>query len=208
MRHTFTLLLCMAMLAHCVGAWNTVAEMENEVCMALTNDAILLSATFTNNLHAAANSPFEEMRSEAHLLLAINAYQNFLNTMDEGWLHHEMLNTSNAVVAIGSHTDKWQYWMARFLHAGAFASLNDYMSSYATATNALNGLTASSYTNALSTVETCIMRKFEMTGIDISAAFKVFAGMSAAELGLGESATNYANQVPVPYRNTILEFIK
>ena len=47
-----------------------------------------------------------------------------------------------------------------------------------------------------------------MPNIDVREAMKVMAGMSAAVTGNGSVATNYANQVPGPYKNTILEFVK
>ena len=203
-----TLFLAMTVTANCVGAWNSIMEMENDICVALTNDNILLSTPFTNQLHLATGSPSEEMKSEAHMLLAINAYQNFLITVDQSWLCRELSHASNAVAAIGTHADKWQYWMARFLHASAFISTNDYVASYAILTNALDGMAAYPHTNLASLVEGRIMDKFEMPGANMSMAFKVFAGMSAAELGMGGVATNYANQVPLPYRNTILEFVR
>ena len=197
-----------SMAAYCACAWNSIAEMETDICVALTNDSYLLSAPFTNQLNEALGAASVEMRCEAHMLLAINAYHNFLKTIDESWLQRERINASNAVVDIGLHADKWQYWSARFIYAGAFASIDDYMASYSIITNVLKELSIHPYTNNTASVESRIIEKFEMSDIDITTAFKVLAGMSAAELGLEGTATNYANQVPVPYRNMIFDFIK
>ena len=53
-----------------------------------------------------------------------------------------------------------------------------------------------------------ILDKYDMTGGGVSEAMKIMAGMSAACLGMGNVASNYANQVSAPHRNTIFEFIK
>jgi len=192
----------------CVVAWDTICEMESDVCVALTNDDFLVSAAFTNQLNSATNASSVEMKSEAHLLLSINAYQNFLNTADDGWLCREMLNASNAVDSIGAHSNKWQYWMARFMYASAQISEQRFSDSYSTLTNALEEILRVGYTNANSDVERAMLRKYEMSDLNITDAMKVFAGMTAAELGMGNVATNYANQVATPYHNMILEFIR
>lgn len=192
----------------CVFAWGTIGEMELDVCKALTNDNFLVSAAFTNQLNSATNVISVEMKSEAYLLLSINAYQNFLNTADDGWLCCEMFSASNAVDSIGIHSNKWQYWMARFTYASAQISEQRFFDSFSTLTNALDEILKVGYTNANSDVERAMLRKYEMPDLNIADAMKVFAGMTASELGMGNVATNYANQLPVLYRNKILEFIR
>ena len=190
-------------------AGDSVVEMETDICKALTNNTYLLSSTFTNQLSAALNSSSVEMRSEAYMLLSINAYQNFLRTADDSWLQIEMSNASNAVVAIGIHSNKWQYWTSRFLYASAYCSVPNYERSFAVATNSLHELSCSAYnTNDVNAVERAILDKSELLNVGITDAMRIFAGMSAAELGMGGVATNYANQVPAPYRNVMLQFVK
>ena len=201
-------ILAAFLVVKCVVAWDTICEMESDVCVALTNDDFLVSAAFTNQLNSATNAVSVEMKSEAHLLLSINAYQNFLNTADDGWLCREMLNASNAVDSISAHSNKWQYWMARFTYASAQISEQRFFDSYSTLTNALEEILRVGYTNANSDVERAMLRKYEMPDLNITDAMKVFAGMTAAELGMGNVATNYANQVAAPYHNMILEFIR
>ena len=113
--HFFVTLLAVK----CLWAWNSIDEMESDVCIALSNRNYLVSEIFTSNLNSATNSSSIEMKTEAHIILSISAYQNFLNTADDGWLWHEMQNASNAVASIGIHTNKWQYWMAKFTCASA-----------------------------------------------------------------------------------------
>ena len=205
----FMTVLVVSVVTVCARAWNSVAEMDVDACRALTNESYLLSSTFTNQLATALNSSSEEMRSEAYMLLSIHAYQNFLNTANDSWLQIEMSNASNAVLAIGMNSNKWQYWTSRFLYAGAYCSVPNYEGSFALMTNSLHELSLSAFdTNNVNAVERAILNKSEMLNVGITDAMRIFAGMSAAELGMGGVATNYANQVPVPYRNVILQFVK
>ncbi len=191
-----------------IWAWNSISEMESDICIALTNDEYFLSATFTNKLNSATNSASSEMKTEAYLLLSINAYQNFLNTADDIWLCQELSTASNAVISSGNHVDKWQYWMAKFTYASALVSQQHFADSYSSLVAALAEITETGYTNGVSIVETGLLRKYEMPNLQIVDALKVFAGMTAAELGMGNVATNYANQVPMPYRNKIMNFVR
>ncbi len=48
----------------------------------------------------------------------------------------------------------------------------------------------------------------ELSNFNTISAMKVFAGLSAAQLGMGCVATNFANQVPADYKVKMLEFMK
>ena len=194
--------------ANCVCAWNSASEMEREFCVALTNSDHLLSAAFTNQLFASTNLMSAEERCEVFMLSAIHAAQCFEETVDECWTQEEMRHASNAVVAIGLQTNKWQYWMSRFVYAGACASRSDYDGCFRVMTNSLNEIVSSGFTNDVSSVGRLLLRKYEMYDIGVREAMKVMAGMSAAVTGNGNAATNYANQVPFSYKNTILRFVK
>ena len=204
----YVLILILFTMSNHAFAWDTLAEMDVDVCVALTNNAFLMSASFTNKLNMACNSGSDELRSEAYMLLSIHAYENFLNTADSNWLRPEMFNASNSVEAIGMHTNKWQFWMSRFLLAGACCSAPNYERAYALTTNSIHLLVSSGYTNRASMVEHAILRKYEMDGLEVADAMRVMAGMSAAELGMGDMATNFANQVSTPYRNIIFDFVR
>ena len=202
MRHVLILML-FTMANHAL-AWNSLAEMDVDVCRALTNNVFLMSESFTNQLNAACNSGSDE----AYMILSIHAYENFLHTADSDWLRLEMFNASNSVEAIGMHANKWQFWMSRFLLAGACCSVPNYERAYAITTNSIHLLVSSGFTNHASMVEHAILRKYEMDGLDVADAMRVMAGMSAAELGMGDVATNFANQVSTPYRNIIFDFVR
>lgn len=202
------LVLMLFAMANHAFAWDTIAGMDVDVCRALTNNAFLMSASFTNQLSVACNSGSDEMKSEAYMLLSIHAYENFLHTADSGWLRTEMFNASNSVEVIGVHTNKWQFWMSRFLLAGACCSVSNYERAFAVATNSIHLLVVSGYTNQTAMVECAILKKFEMDGLGVADAMRVMAGMSAAELGIGDVATNFANQVSTPYRNIIFDFAR
>ena len=174
--------------------------------MALTNGDYLLSAAFSNQLSSATNLTSAESRSEVFMLSAIHAAQNFEVTDDERWIQEEMKMASNAVVVIGMQANKWQYWMSRFVYAGAYASQSDYGKALFVMTNSLSEISVSDCTNDVSPVCRAILRKFEMPDIGVFEAMKVMAGMSAASIGERILATNFANQVVAPYRSIILEF--
>ncbi len=201
------LFLCIVVAAKGILAWNSIAEMESDICVALTNDKRLVGAAFTGQLCSATNSTSIEMKTEAHLLLSVSAYQNFLQSADDKWLYYEMNHASNAVMSIGNKTGTWQYWMTRFSYASAQISVQRFADSYSTLTNALAEMSNAGYTSSGSSVERAILHRYEMPDLDIEGAMKVFAGMTAAQLGMGNAATNHANQVPSIYRNTIMDFL-
>ena len=198
--------ILMLMVVDCVCAWDSVSEMETDFCLALTNGDYLLSAAFSNQLSSATNLTSAESRSEVFMLSAIHAAQNFEVTDDERWIQEEMKMASNAVVVIGMQANKWQYWMSRFVYAGAYASQSDYGKALFVMTNSLSEISVSDCTNDVSPVCRAILRKFEMPDIGVFEAMKVMAGMSAASIGERILATNFANQVVAPYRSIILEF--
>ena len=190
-----------------VSCTSAAMNIEDEICLALTNKSYLLSHEFTNSMNAVVASTNALMRCEAYMLLSINAYQNFLETANEEWLAREMSNASNSVNAIGMDTDTWQYWMSRFLYASAYASIDNYGTSLSIASNAVVEVMQFNYTNEVSKVEHAILSKYEMSDIGIVEALKVLTGMSAASLGYTGVATNYAIQVSAPYRSVIYEFL-
>ena len=198
--------ILMLMVVDCVCAWDSVSEMETDFCLALTNGDYLLSAAFSNQLSSATNLTSAESRSEVFMLSAIHAAQNFEVTDDERWIQEKMKMASNAVVVIGMKANKWQYWMSRFVYAGAYASQSDYGKALFVMTNSLSEISVSDCTNDVSPVCRAILRKFEMPDIGVFEAMKVMAGMSAASIGERIIATNFANQVVAPYRSIILEF--
>ena len=201
-------LLLFSLLCSNASAWQTLAEMDESICLALTNDFYFSSVSFSNELVAATNSVSAEIKSEGHMLLSLRAYQNFLDSADYAWIQDEVGNASNAVIAIGTNSDKWQYWMSRFILAGAYVSIPDCSTTLAIVSNSLAEISSSNFTNDMTKVERAILTKFEMPDGGIANALRIMGGMSAAELGRAGMATNYANQVPLPYRNTILNFIK
>ena len=198
--------ILMLMVVDCVCAWDSVSEMETDFCLALTNGDYLLSAAFSNQLSSATNLTSADSRSEVFMLSAIHAAQNFEVTDDERWIQEEMKMASNAVVVIGMQANKWQYWMSRFVYAGAYASQSDYGKALFVMTNSLSEISVSDCTNDVSPVCRAMLRKFEMPDIGVFEAMKVMAGMSAASIGERIIATNFANQVVAPYRSIILEF--
>lgn len=200
--------MSMAMIASCARAWDSVSEMERDFCLALTNKDYLLSATFTNQLACATNLTSVDSRCEVFMLSSVHAAQCFEKTVDEFWLQEEMRQASNAVVVIGTHSNKWQYWMSRLVYAGACASQSNYEQSLWIMTNSLAEIASSGFANEVSSVGRLLLKKHEMPDVSVCDAMKVMAGMSAAVTGRGVMATNYARQVSAPYKNTILEFVK
>lgn len=204
------MMLTLAAIIPCyANAWRTLDEMESDICVALTNDSRLLSASFTNQLNEVVmDAQANDMKSVAYMILSINAYQNFLETTDEKWLSIEMRNASNAVVTAGVNTDRWQYWVSRFIYAGAYVSDSKFTQAFSVLNRSLSEISAVNYTNDSSRVERAVLKKCEMPGISIAEAMKVMAGMSAVGLGQKEEALRFASQVSERYGNVIREFAK
>ena len=206
MKYTFCFVILLAV--KCLFAWDTIGEMETDLCKALGDNNYLLSVAFSNKLSLATNSSSVEMKTEAYIISSIISYQKFLDTVNVDFLRRELLNASNAVVSIGYHTNSWQYWMSRFIYASAHISNQNFAFSYAILTNAIDDITKQRYTNDVTAVEAAILKRCELTNLNVTSAMKVFAGLSAAQLGMGCVATNFANQVPADYKVKMLEFMK
>ena len=203
-----SIMLVFATIAIDSWAWNALSEMEEAICVAVTNDAQLLNASFTNQLvSASTNRTSSAMRCEAYMLLSICAYQHYLDTQESAYLADESRCASNAVVTAGNDRTSWRYWMARVAFASSFVSRSEYGEVCSLMQNSLVQYASSGYTNEMSQVEKAILTRFEMDGLDLPGAMRVMAGMSAASLGNKDAARQYANQVPDKYKRIMLEFI-
>ena len=189
-------------------AWDTLSEMESESCAALTNEQILVSAEFTNKLHAAFNSQDLCMRMDAGILLAICSHQMFLRTSEESDLVRVLHNASNAVVCASNNTDKWQYWMSKLVFAGSIGMNGNRPMSYCMLTNSICERAQINYTNQETVLERAILDYYEFFGADIFSAYKILAGVNAADLGLYDAATNYASQVPPIHAAQLIEHLE
>lgn len=189
-------------------AWNSISELEASAISALEEPSSLLAANFTNSVRAALLSTNRMMKTDAEILQAIISYQRFLGTADGRMVDDEVQCLSNVVELTCVETNTWQYWMGRLLLTSTFAADSNFAKSYQMSTNYIQMLNDHGGVMETNALNSAILAYYEMPGIEVDMAFKVFAGMSAAGYGMGNVATNYANQVPTPYRNIILEFVK
>ena len=200
----------------CVGAtcslllfgWASVAELELDASHALANPGTLFDQGFSNSLNCAIQSTNQIMKIDANLVQAIAHYQHFLNTADGSFIGDEMQCLSNVVDLTVGMTNSWQFWAGRLLLAGTYASDNDLGTAYQISTNhirMLHDLEIQQETNVLCNA---ILAYYEITNTNVEIAFTIYAGMASAGLGMGNEATNFANQVATPYRNMILQFIQ
>ena len=196
------------MFATVAKAWDSVGDMESEACMALTNVQYLASNAYADRLKAALSTTNEAMRVNAQLMLGVSHYQRFLETLEEGDMERYCEHMSNAVVQAVPTAADWRYWTARLLYAGSFAARDDFSKSYAILTNCLDSMDALCCVSPANALDVALLSYYELRNISIKEAFKVMAGMSAAELGMGSAATNYANQISPPYRDLVLEFVR
>ena len=201
----FAVFLMMLMACE-VAAWTSETEMDAAVCTALAAGKNAWSPAFVSQLQeTATNASSAKMRCEASMLLSLSSWQSFLDTMDETWMGREMAYATNAVEQIGTATNTWQYWMARFVHAGAHVSRCNYARSLSILGDSTDRMTREHCTNEVTDVERAILRLFEMPDLKTVDAMRAFAGMSAAVLGDGNTATNFAVQVPLHYRTMIFK---
>ena len=199
--------LLAALMACAAAAWTSEAEMDAAVCKALSAGKNAWSPAFVGQLRETATNAAcsAGMRCEASMLLSLNAWQCFLDTMDGIWMVHERVHAERAVEQIGAATNAWQYWMARFVRAGAAASDCDYARALSVLSNAVDRMAREQATNTATGVECAFLRLFDLPDVATIDAMRVLAGMSAAMLGDGNVATNFAFQVPPRYRAMILE---
>ena len=199
----------MAMLLSMVAiAWTGVDDFEVEACVALTNSQYLTSAEYTNKLSRAWTSDNLELRLDARIVFAASEYQRFLDEADVSGLNGEFSQLSNVVNQTSALTNLWQHWTSRLLYAGSFASHDDYVHSYAILTNLLERANCSDAVETTNRLHAALLKHYELSDLSTTNAVKVMAAMSAGELGLGNVVTNFANQVPLNYRNIIFDHFK
>ena len=204
------------LMAICVGAtcslflfgWTSIAELELDASLALTNPENLFDQGFSNSLSSAIQSTNQIMKIDANLVQAIAHYQCFLNTADACFIGDEMQCLSNVVDLTVGMTNSWQFWAGRFLLAGAYASDNDLGTAYQISTNHIRMLQDLGIQQETNILCSAILAYYEITNTNVEVAFKIYAGMASAGLGMRSEATNFANQVATPYHNMILEFIQ
>ena len=189
-------------------AWDVLSEMEAEARAALTNAQVLSSADFTNKLHSALDSQDVDMRLDASILLAINKHQLFLDTAEELYVLQELQESSNAVTRASSYPDKWQYRVSMLLFAGTLGMDGRPQLSYVALTNSISECQQVCCTNEETALERCILDYYEFHGASSITAMKILAGANAADIGLYESVTNYANQVPPAHATQIIEHLE
>ena len=105
-------------------------------------------------------------------------------------------------------TNTWQFWTGRLLLASVYAVDNNFTLAYDVCTNNLYAMQILGGMPETNVLNTAILKYYEMPDLEVGMAFKVFAGMAAAGAGMGNAATNYANQVGNPYRSMIFDFIR
>ena len=188
--------------------WTGVDDFEVEACVALTNSQYLMSVDYTNKLSRALASDNLELRLDARIVLAASEYQRFLDEADVSGLNGEFNQLSNVVIQTSGLTNLWQHWTSRLLYAGSFASHDAYVHSYAMLTNLLERASRSDAVETTNRLHTALLKHYELSDLSTTNAVKVMAAMSAGELGMGNVMTNLANQVPLNYRNIILDHFK
>ena len=191
-----------------VLGWNSVSELEAEASLALATPTTLLNPGFSNKLHSAIQSTNQIIRIDAELVQSIVYYQQFLNSANGRLIDSGKQCLSNVVDLTAGMTNSWRFWTGRLLLASTHAADNDFETAYQMSTNYIQMLQDYGGLQETNILGTAILAYYEMTNANIDVAFKVFAGMSSAGIGMGNAATNYASQVPMPYRNVILEFVR
>lgn len=204
------------LMAVCVGitcslflfGWTSIAELELNASLDLANPENLFDQGFSNSLNCAIQSTNQIMKIDAKLVQAIAHYQRFLNTADGCFMVDEMQCLSNVVNMTIGMTNSWQFWTGSLLLAGAYASVNDLGTAHQISTNHIRMLQDREIQQETNILFSAILAYYEITNTNIEVAFKVYAGMASAGLGMGSEATNFANQVASPYHNMIVEFIR
>ena len=189
-------------------AWDSVQELEADACCALTNAQYLTSEQYVASLRSCITNSDMAISADAQIMLALSARQRFWDSMDSSMTEVEMQHISNVVASVQLDRLDWRYWISRLIYASAHADVDDYSQAYYVLTNAICSMQTPVIQFETNSLPRAILNRYELTGLSMEMAFKVLAGMSAAELGKGVEATNFANQVSAPYREMILRFIR
>lgn len=197
------LVLSMVFILQKANAEISTEEFEGLSIVAMTNNEVLCSGTFSNQILSALATTDLNLRVDGCLMRGIRARHMFLETAESVCLQEERAAVSNAVVLTDDLSDNWRKWVSRLMYAGCYASEDSFAKSYAMLTNGLMRMTAEGFTGSTNRLSGAILRKFEMGDVSILTAYKVMAGMSAAELGLRTDAQAYASQVPTKFADLI-----
>ncbi len=202
--------LCLiAVVSSCrVFAWNSVQELESAACYALTNAQYLTSEQYVASLRSCITNSDMAISADAQMILALSSRQRFWDTMDSSMIDVEMQYISNVVENVQLDCSDWRYWLSRLIYAGACADSDDYSQAYCILTNSMSSVHIQTIQSLSNSLPRAILDRYELTDLSVEMSFKVLAGMSAAELGNGMAATNFANQVSAPYREMILRFVR
>ena len=183
-------------------------EFESAAYTALTNKEFLLGTLFSNKLDVAESSSALNVRVDSALMKGVRARQMFFESADSEFLDTEMAFLSNAVSLTSFMTNNWRKYIASLMYAGCHATVNSFDYSYGIITNTMAVADDEGFNGTTNQMCMRILSKFQMTGLSVNSALNLMAGMSAAELGMGNVATNYANQLPATYRNMIFDFMR
>ena len=153
-------------------------------------------------------TPNTILRVDALLVLSVVHYQQFLDSMDGNLLDLGRANLAEATRTTAAESNSWQYLTSRLLYAGAYAAIDDFNRSLCITTNYLGVAERRNETSRTNALSEALLRYYELPPSDISEAYRVIAGMSAARLGLETMATNFARRVSARHRKIIHEFIK
>ncbi len=195
--------------SHAVFGWISIFEFEDAAVQTLgTNTTALVDPQFTNQLMVATSSIDDHMAMGAWMMLGVSAYQQFMNDANAEHLNVEAMAFSNAVFHASCSDGCWSFWMSRLLYAGSCVTRGCFAEGYGVLTNGVAEMEASGFSTPTNSLCKALLKKYEMPELTIQEAFKVFSGMTAAELCLNADATNFANAVSLPYRHMILEFVK
>lgn len=185
---------------------NAVDEFEEESALALSKPESMLGDAFSARLVSASQSTNFWLRIDAELVSSVVCYQKFMTGADASFFEKGMRSLSNVVTQTEGAHSSWQFWTGRLLLAGFHAADNRFSMSYQMLTNNIAFMQEVRPTFGTNTLNAAILTYYEMPGISMPMAFNVFAGMSAAGLGMTNVATNYARQLSAPYSEIILEF--
>ena len=191
-----SLMVCLGVICSTtVYGWNTVSELENEASLALVSSENLLDAAFVSNINRSVQSTNLLMKLDAEIIRSIIHYQQFLDSADGQAIDGQLQCISNVV--------NWTDTMFSI-----FQFVQERMHQHHDTTNNLCAMQIFGGVPETNVLNTAILKYYEMPDLEVGMAFKVFAGMAAAGAGMGNAATNYANQVGNPYRSMIFDFIR
>ena len=192
-----------------LAAWEDHQVFETAMVNALSNKVELVSTAFTNQLNEFISSTTNvNDRATATLVFSISAMTLFEESLNDTLYLQSHSLATNVLSLTGLETNSWQWLGANLLLISRDTMNNKYSSAHTTATNALQIMKQTGYTDSTNRVLKTILNKtYESPDLTLQQTFSVYAGLSLAVLKSPVEARAFVSDLPLKYRQMVEEIL-